>query len=412
MRRLFVYSVMCLGCFAMAGCDAIRGRLSGWGGEIMVVMLGYESEVEGADREFEHGEVLEGDDNFIAFNDQSAYDEAAKQEQELELPRNRFEFSYEERTMVVKTYPKFAEVDKITITSSDPSILEIKSVEDGKAVVLTHKLGDVNVHVKVDGPQNSIEQDYPVRVYYCVELDFYITPYWLSGALNTRIRYKVKNMPPQEKELVTEIKDSVTVVGYCRFYDVNKSRQAYYDRDTVTFRVQDKVDRFRKNHRLLVRNVTSAFRYFANKKVQGSIYEWDDEKGDYVVVDKEFSYSVEQVIMDFNVVSTNPYVEFVFVSKYDKTFDHYMDDDGEFVDTGSDSAIDDGGVDTEQVLTKEEVAYFKVLLNSFMSESERQAMIDELNRELAAIGFDAELSDEEKDRQLEEINKHRKESDD
>ena len=408
MKRFFAYILMCLGCFLMVGCDAIRGRLPGWGGEIMVVMLGYESEVEGADREFEHGEVLEGDENFIAFNDQKAYDEAAKQEDELELPRNRFEFSYEDRTMVVKTYPKLAVVDKITITSSDPSILEIVSVEDGKATVRTHKLGDVNIHVKVDGPENSIEQDYPVRVFYSVELDFYITPYWLSGALNTRIRYKVKNMPPQEKELVTEIKDSVTVVGYCRYYDVRKSRQAYFDRDTVTFRVEDKVDRFRKNHRLLVRNITSAFRYFANKKIEGSVYQWDEDLQDYVIVDKNFYFSVEQVIMDFNVVSTNPYVEFYFVSKYDKTFEHYTDDDGEFIDTGSDSAIDDGGVDNEQKLTKEEIAYFEVLLNSFMSESERQAMIDELNRELDAIGFDAELSDEEKDRQLEEINKHKK----
>ena len=137
----------------MAGCDAFKNHLPGWGGELMVVMLGYESEVEGADREFEHGEILEGE-SFIAFNDQSAYVEAAKQEEELELPRNRFEFSYEQRTMVVKTYPELAVVDDIEITSSDPEVLEIVSVEDGRATVRTHKLGDVN----------TIEQDYPVRV--------------------------------------------------------------------------------------------------------------------------------------------------------------------------------------------------------------------------------------------------------
>ena len=401
---------MCLGCFMMVGCDAFKNHLPGWGGELMVVMLGYESEVEGADREFEHGEILEGE-SFIAFNDQSAYDEAAKQEEELELPRNRFEFSSEQRTMVVKTYPELAVVDDIKITSSDPEVLEIVSVEDGRATVRTHKLGDVNIHVVVRGAVNTIEQDYPVRVYYPVDLNFYITPYWLSGVFNTRIRYKVKNMPPQVKELITEIQDSVSVVGYCTYYDFNKSRAMQVKRDTIRFRREDKVDRFRKNHRLLVRNITSAIREFSGRSVTGNRYEWNEGEGQYVLRQYEYPYSVEQVILDFNVVSTNPYVEFNFVSKCDKTFDHYNEETGEYEDIGSDGSIDDGGIDNERTLTKEEVAYFQVLLNTFMSEADRQKLIDDLNRQLNEMGYHEELSDEEKDRQLEEINKHKREGD-
>lgn len=389
-------------------CNGMTG-LKGWGGEIMVAMLGYESEVEGADRGFEHSELFEGDNNFIGFTDQESYDSV--QDQKMELPRNRFEYSSEERRMVVKTYPKMAVVNKISITSSDPSILEVVSVKDGEAVIKTHKLGDVNMHIRVEGPMNVIENDYPVRVYYPVEIDFYITPYWFRGLLNTRIRYKIVNMPPQEKELVTQVQDSVSVVGYCQYYDFNDSRSPKVIRDTVRFGMEEKVDRFRKNHRLLLRNVTSAFRHFREKHVIGNAYVWDELAGDYVLKDKEYDFSVEQVILDFNVISPNPYVDFHLVSKYDLTFDHYNEETGEIEDEGTDDPVDDGGVDNQQELTKEEIVYFKILLNAFMTDSERQSMIDDLNRQLDEIGFTAELSDEEKDRQLEEINKHKRDGD-
>ena len=48
------------------------------------------------------------------------------------------------------------------------------------------------------------------------------------------------------------------------------------------------------------------------------------------------------------------------------------------------------------------------MLNDFLSEDERKSKSDELHRWMKKVGYDESLSEEEKDRCLEEINKHYK----
>ena len=381
------------------------------GGELRVIQLGYMSEVEGSDRDFENGDLLEGE-SFIAFFDTTAKLNAMERatygiDETFGNDRNRLELRSNEFELNIKTYPEDVAVNEIKITSSDPSVLEIVSVKGTSVFVRMHKLGDADVKLVVACDKNVMEAVYAIRIYTPINMNFYITPYWIQGLAGTKLRYKVVNMPPGEKELITEVLDSVTVIGYCQYYDVREDNRLHVSRDTVTFSLQDRVDRFRKNKRKVVRNISSAMDYFNDKKTEGAVYEKDEETGEYVTSVRDFSWNVETIHLDFMVYSDNPYLDFYFHSKCDRTVSTY-DEEGDFLS----EYIDDGGDESDsRELEKSEKNYFEVALNNFMSDAERDSLSRSLAKELDKLGYHPSMSDEEKDNALNEINKHKKKGD-
>ena len=383
---------------SLIGCNSIKGSLKGWDGDLLSIMLGYESEVEGADREFEHGEIFEGE-SFISFVDKASFESAHELKDTFDLPDNHLEYADHSRKLLVKTYPELARVSGIRLKSSDPSILEIISVEGNEITYQTRQVGDVVLTLEVDGPVDTKVLEYPVRIYFPVDVNFYITPYWAHSIFNTRLRYKVSQIPKGVGEMIASIQDSVTVCGYCQYYDFNKSRSPFYKRDTIRLSRQDQVNRYKKNKKVLIRNITSAIREMEDRYVIGNAYVYNEATEKDTLVERPYYYSVEQVILDFNIVTPNPYIEFHYITKYTKTFEHYQDTDDD---------IDDGGVEDAGDMAELEVNYFTVLLNFFTSESDREQMLADLNRELAEVGYDDSLTEEEKDASIAEINKHKK----
>lgn len=394
MRKLrFLYSFL-----VVAVCFSCKPLVPSWNEGSSGIQLGYIADFDISGRGFEHEELI-GDAAFVAFFDKKTLDEAKNNNVELGKGSNRFEYSPEPRELVLKVYPKGLPFEDVELVCSEPSILKVVGIEDEVIRVRTLGLGDVELtlNVTVGGQKETLV--YPVRVVTSVDLDFYITPYWMRSLTFNLIRYKVSGLPAQEKDLVTMVTDSVSVVGYCEYYDFEKSRNVFFRRDTVRLASKTRVDRFRWNCRKLVREISGAMRDIESRSVTGTAYKVNPLTGQNELQAHQYPFEVEQVVLDFNVVSDNPFVEFYLHTRCDKTFDTFDEDD---------DALEDDGGEEGQELSKSEKAYFKVLLNDFRSEKERQAIIDDFNTKLRNTGYNASLSDAEKDRRLAEINQHYK----
>lgn len=404
MRKIFsILAAVAAVIPALVSCGEMGLSL---GGSASLIQLGYTTELDMTGRGFEHEELF-GNGTFMPFFDVETMERTVKFGEDLPESANLFEYSEEERELELRVYPKGLFYDDVTLVSSEPGILEVKKIDGDRITVLTHGVGEVTLTLGLRTSNKENTLLYNIQVVTNVEMDFYITPYWLSDIFNTRLRYKIRSLPALEDDLVTMVTDSVTVIGYCEYYEVEKSRLPRVKRDTVTLRSKTEVDRFRKNRRKLIRNITKAKAQIDSACVMGTAYVWDPLKLEYVVQPRAYYYMVEQVLLDYSVVTENPYVRFLFNSRCDKTFDTYDEKTGERYDGGTDSPEDDGGADGAE-LTSSEKAYFTVMLNDFLSEDERKSKSDELHRWMKKVGYDESLSEDEKDRCLEEINKHYK----
>lgn len=334
-----------------------------------------------------------------------------------QLKRNRSEYSGDETLFKIQAVPMKAAIDGFEVVSSDPEVLEIvgRTLEGVK--VRYHKLGDVDLTVRVKGGGKTFEKVFPLRVVGTVNVTFRITPFWLRRVA-TKVRMKTTRLPEGTKDILIWTKDSVEVVGYCEYYDVRRfGRAAQVRRDTVRFPLDQFMTHYKKNKLYLVRDVTSAMSRFDGRYEKGSRIE---ETVGYVgsqevrrldTVDYQYPYVPEQVLLHWLPVCDNPYIEFVSTVKSKKTFDHYgegqqrPDDWSEESDDVGDGPVDDFGDDDEES-DREVLSYFKVLLNDFTSQHERDSLINTLNDFKKEYGFDQDLSDEEKDRRIDDINAH------
>lgn len=434
LRRLVRISVFLLPVLLVLGCD-IKGfdRYSSWNGEILVMQLGYMGHVEGSGRNFDYGGLINPDDaQFIAYYSKEDYEKAQEQAEksefkDFELPYNRIDFSghlITEETdipkMEVQVFPKGVNLKSVDVVSSDPEILYIYKVEGSTIWYIPLKLGDVELKVTAHGALNSVEATYPFKVIIPMPVNFYITPYWLNSLADTRVRFTFNNAYEDEqvRNLVCEVKDSVTVIGYCEWYDFHKSRKPNIIRDTITYRTDDFLVRYQndlwksKRKKYLLRNITDAVKEFRSRHVSGNKYATINVNGSEmsVIIPWEYYWVPEQVIVDQCIVSNNPYIYITSNTKCYKSFTHLVDDDGQEYETDTDSDIYDESEDTPQEqFSNEEISYFSVYLNTLTSESEYNSMMEDLQSTLDRFGYDETLSDEEKDEQLEKINSHKKE---
>lgn len=343
--------------------------------------------------------------NYISFTDTATVRQAKESKFGNADFTNDYEYSETPSIMTVKTYPDYALVNSVTVESSDPSVLEILPSQKDDDVctvrVQAHKLGDAQLKLTVCGDKNTVVSVYDIRVCTTVELQFYINRYWIGG-VSSRIRFKPKSLPLGAKEMLMEIKDSVSVIGYCCYYDFNVSREPQFVRDTTTYPMKDHYERFKKGKRILLRNVTDAVRKYKREMTHpGNMY--DPASGQ--LRPTAYCYVPEQVIVDFCIVCDNPYYNYVFSTKYGYSTEHLVEGTEDvWVDEGSDEDEDENPDEEVQDFKKEDKQYFTIVLNDFLFGNDLKAMEDQLQQDIHDTGWSDNLTDEEKDSILDELN--------
>ena len=160
--------------------------------------------------------------------------------------------------------PLFAKIDKVTIEVKDPSVLSFSETDDLLTFYMDiHKVGETDVTVKAEGI-NKMERHYHVRVVGKVVLQLYTDPFWLKE-LTARLKYKTKELPKGVSKMYMNVRDSATVFGYVRMIDQRNGDKTFHAKvDTTTYRLKQHTDKFRKNKRVILRNVSDAVRKYNN----------------------------------------------------------------------------------------------------------------------------------------------------
>ena len=387
----------CAALGVLSSCDG-RGLKMDVPAEIRAVTLGYytgDEDIAGtqlvSDERLEQG-------FYVSFPDRETL--RAAQEGAVKgtaLSAGRYELRDGRSALTVRTLPENARIESLEAVSSDPDILEIVGVDGREVGVRTKALGEVEVTLRVRGSLNTVSVVVPVRVVSLVEFQFYISPYW-QGGLNTRLRARPRRIPGGAKSVTTKFTDSVTVCGYCEYYDFAKyGSKMRVARDTVTYRAETRRKLFRRSARTFVRNITPAVRGFKRERfMRGSrIVVGADGRRDTVAHD--YPFIVESVILDFSIFASEPFYEFEFFTKASRSSDVAVEGGDEVSDGGSDGDEEFSEADDGRELEREEKPYFQIRYNDFLSEAERQREIDAFREELDAAGYDEDaMSEEEK----------------
>lgn len=361
------------------------------------------------------------DGQFTALNTEETFEMLRKSGtmEEGLLLRNKFEYREDPVVLTVKTNPeRGVAIQDIVCTSSDTSVVKVLSVDFEGVKVDVRGLGDVDLYVKVSGKKNSIEHVYPLRVVGTVDLRFRITPFWLRKVA-TKIRMNTRKLPEGVKDMVMLSKDSVTVIGYCEYYDFEKAgRNALYKRDTTTYEMHEFMCHYKKWTLYMLRDITDAVRKYSDMYIDGTKLqeiEYEDNGQTKTRIDTvyhRYDYIPEQVILSYTAVCDNPFIEFVTTVKCKKTFDTYPagkepEDWEEESDDVGDGPIEDPSLeDEDDEDDKETTNYFKVQLNDFLTQHQRDSLMNRVTVMKEKYGYDEDLNEDQKDKAMDEINKH------
>lgn len=315
----------------------------------------------------------------------------------------RVPYSDKESTLCIRTSPENAIVNSMDFTSSDESIIKLVKI-DGKDIIMkTGQVGEAVIHVRVNGALNSVEADFPVVVVYPVQLEFYVNAFW-NQAIFTRLRVRPRKLP-NSTSFVTKVQDSVTVCGYCEWYDFRKfGSKMRVSRDTIRLPMEEKYILCRKDAITFIRNITSAVREFKwYRTIQGSRIELKDN-GTRDTVDHKYHFIVEQVILDFNAFPDNDYYELNFFTKVAQSTEVVVEDSDEVEDSGTDENEDYDESKEGREMTREEKAAFIIQYNDFLSDEERARQSEGLRRTLKELGYDENMSDQDKQALIDSAN--------
>ena len=419
MKRIGVSLLLTAGLLALAAsCDPLELSTPGNGKRALAdFQFGYVAKTSMLEK------ILGIPEQFTTFNTQETYDQLKdKDTGEDAVLRNKFEYTQDAVRFEVHPSPTSGvTVTDIVATSSDTSVVRIVSTDTEAVTVEVKTLGDVDIYVKVSTKKNYVEHVYPIRVVGTVDLRFRITPFWLRKVA-TKIRMNTRSLPEGVKDMLMWTKDSVTVVGYCEWYDFeNFGREPQVIRDTTTYPMEEFWCHYKKWTLYMLRDITDAIRKYSEMSIEGTkivTREVPDGNGAMVTktdtVKYEYQYIPEEVILSYLAVTDNPFIEFVSTIKCKKTFDTFpegeepddwyeeSDDIGDEVEDPS-IAEDD---EEETELERQTKNYFKVEINDFMTKHQRDSVQRRVAEMKKAVGFDEDLSEEEKDKATERCNKY------
>lgn len=347
-------------------------------------------------------------DQFVRFTPYEQYLDLIEREyiDSTQIERNEIEFQGKPYKLHIKGIPEYGDVDEIVVKSSADSIVSVKSIGPGFCEVEFHDYGDVDFTVFVKSNARVFEKTYQMRVIGTVDVKFRITPFWLR-AMTTRIRMALKNIPDKYDDLFLLVRDSVTVIGYCEYFDHNKYGYVrQFCRDTVTYPCLYHSLVFRKGSAKLLRDVSNAISKFESMRTLGTEIHYPFTNMDvYEIRDHEYPWHAEQVFLHWLPACDNPYIRFTHSVNSKKTFDHLVvnedglpsdeDDEGETVQLEDEDMPDEDDVET--------LNYFNIAPLDVSSQRELDSLANVVNDLKQSYGYSYELPDEKKDSLLKKI---------
>lgn len=369
-------------------------------------------------------------DYFSAFTDAKMFDfietntpDTDVTEGKSLVKRNKVEYSEkpDDQFFTIQTIPeKNVDVLSVFASSSDTTVLQIVGADVGTVAVKMLRLGDTDLTVTMVTEKETVTHVYPLRLIGTVDLKFRITPYWLRRSA-TKIRMNIKGIPAGTDDLVLLTKDSVTIHAYCEWYDFeNTGSTPHVERYDVYLPMKSKWIRYKRNTMHLLRDITPQMKEICSRYVQGSmvtqttINEADGTtKVKLDTVSHKYYYFPENVTLDVLIVSDDPFVEFKVRVKCKKTNDvlneiyvEWEEDPDDIGDQVVDESLENDDEEPEdEEWQRESEAYFTVRLNDFLTQAQRDSLMRIVDDKKREYGYTAELSEEEKDKALEEINR-------
>lgn len=158
--------------------------------------------------------------------------------------------------------PFLAKISKVTVTVRDASVVSFRKTDDLLTFYMDiHKVGETDVTVVAEG-LNTLERHYHIRIVGKVALQLYTDPFWMNDVI-ARLKYKTKALPPGVSKMYMNVRDSATVFGLVRMIDQRRGDATFRSKvDTTAFALRQHTDRFRKNKRVILRNVSSAVKRY------------------------------------------------------------------------------------------------------------------------------------------------------
>lgn len=316
---------------------------------------------------------------------------------------NQIEYSEDGLEIVVKGLP-----DGTSLKDSDCNIVEGKDVVSvSKKDKLTwklkfKKLGEFRIAVRAKAKGYECVKTFRIRVTGTIDLRLYVTPFWLSGrdpSAPVKLRYKPRQMPEGYKKMVVEMSDSVEVVAYCRWWDVEKyGNKEQVSRDTIRLGTDVFYTTLKKGFRKKLRDITKTCKAICATKIRGSHYE--NTASGLVIKAKDYYYEPESVILHLGLVPDNPDISFTWSVRSGTEEDHLAttDPDAPQEDNEKDDSDEDDTI---------AVQHFTVvpLWQSTSIDRQQQERIDELARKEEETGWkQGSMSDDEVDARLEDLN--------
>lgn len=263
---------------------------------------------------------------------------------------NAIDYDWGEMEMVAVYRPSDAYVKSVSVTSSDTSVVSVSrgTVPMGFRVRI-NGVGECDLRMRAVGNE-TVDRSYHLKVTEKLTLKIYMDPFWMNN-VTARIKYRCKSLPRGVDRMYLNVRDSVTVIGKATAMDQRAGDTGYRTvYDTTAYRLRQHTDKFRKNRRVILRNVSDAVRkYNLDKRAvsyvrvagygsEGAGRTYVKHEGNWYVVE-ERPFECAQVRLSMDVVSDNPYLLFDIVMKKSQT-PSSSDDDEEDTDDGGNT--DDG----------------------------------------------------------------------
>lgn len=287
-------------------------------------------------------------------------------------PSNPIDYDWGDVEMVVVYRPSDAYVKTVSVTSSDTSVVSVsKGTLPMGFRVRINGVGECDLRMHAVGNQ-EVDRTYHLKVTEELTLKIYMDPFWMNN-LTARIKYRCKSLPRGVDRMFLNVRDSVTVIGQARMMDQRRGETSYRTvSDTTVYPLHQHTDRFRKDRRVILRNVSDAVRKYNHDKkgksyirvsgygAAGSGVGYVQQDGQWYAVE-EAPYECRQVRLSMDVLSDSPYLLFNIVMKRSQTPSSSDEDeeDTDNSDTGDDKELKD---------------YFVIQFNENMSVSARDSL--------------------------------------
>lgn len=317
----------------------------------------------------------------------------------------------------VKYSPQDANISRVTIESSDTSVVTVRRTDRPLKFILKAKnLGDCDITVTLEG-NNVVRKKYPVRVTHTAYIVFYVSR--LADLLDSdyqKIDYKISNLPDKWYPLVMYFQDSLTVFSQVSGQRWDEEAYAltgmlrntpFEERDTV-------VSPLRRHIKVIHRSdiVHPSYPLGMRRRQYRDVSDiaFTDREGKkfvWYVKDKEFEYTevdyrdgklvfndtsiIEQKVvkkgyrwegvmqMGVDLVCDIPYVDFVYAvklnsSNFEKEFFEYLENGAVLSDDKAQKTLsvvflDNGLTERDEEMLRKAAEHSKQLIKNHPADS-------------------------------------------